>query len=31
MDLAEILIGDRTHYHQKGHSVPVPDTKHGGE
>jgi hypothetical protein len=30
-ELAEILIGDGTHYHQKGHSVPVPDTGHDGE
>jgi len=29
--LAEILIGDGTHYHQKSHSVPVPNTGHGGE
>jgi hypothetical protein len=29
--LAEILIGDVTHYHQKVHSVPVSDTGHGGE
>ena len=29
--LAEILIGDVTHYHQKVHSVPMPDTGHGGE
>jgi hypothetical protein len=29
--LAEILIGDGTHYHQKVHSVSVPDTGHGGE
>jgi hypothetical protein len=29
--LAEILIGDGTHYHQKGHSVPVPDTRHRGK
>jgi hypothetical protein len=29
--LAEILIEDGTHCHQKGHSVPVPDTGHGGE
>lgn len=29
--LAEILIGDVTHYHQKVHSVQVPDTGHGGE
>jgi hypothetical protein len=26
--LAEILIGDGTHYHQKGHAVPVPETGH---
>jgi hypothetical protein len=29
--LAEILIGDGTHDHQKGHSVPVFETGHGGE
>jgi hypothetical protein len=29
--LAKILIGDETHYHQKVHSVPVPDTGNGGE
>jgi hypothetical protein len=29
--LAAILIGDGTHYHQKAHSVPMPDTGHGGE
>jgi hypothetical protein len=29
--LAEILIGDVTHYHQKTHSIAVPDTGHGGE
>jgi hypothetical protein len=29
--LAEILIGDVTHYHQKVHSVPKPDTGRGGE
>jgi len=29
--LAEILIGDGTHYHQKVHSVPAPDAGHGGE
>jgi 3-deoxy-D-arabino-heptulosonate 7-phosphate (DAHP) synthase class II len=29
--LAEILIGDGTHYHQKVHSVPVPYTGHGGK
>lgn len=29
--LAEILIGDGTHYHQKVHSVSTPDTGHGGE
>ena len=29
--LAEILIGDVSHYHQKVYSVPVPDTGHGGE
>ena len=29
--LAGILIGDGTHFHQKGHSVPVPDTGYGGE
>jgi hypothetical protein len=29
--LAEILIGDVNHYHQKVHSVPMPDTGHGGE
>ncbi len=28
--LAEILIGDVTHYHQKGHSIPVPDKPYGG-
>jgi hypothetical protein len=28
--LAEILIGDGTHYHRKGHSVPVPGTRHRG-
>ena len=29
--LAKILIGDVTHYHQKIHSVPIPNTGHGGE
>ncbi len=29
--LAEILIGDGTHYHQKGRSVAVPHRGHGGE
>jgi len=29
--LAEILIGDGNHYHQKGHSIPVPDKGQGGE
>ncbi|MBB3019460.1 hypothetical protein FHR70_002525 [Microvirga lupini] len=29
--LAEILIGDVTHYHQKVHSVPTLDTGRGGE
>jgi hypothetical protein len=29
--LAEILISDATHYHQKVHSMPVPDIGHGGE
>jgi hypothetical protein len=29
--LAEILIGDETHYHQKDRSAPVPDTGHGGD
>jgi hypothetical protein len=29
--LAEILIGDVTHYHQKVHAVPKPETGHGGE
>ena len=28
--LAEILIGDVTHYHQKGHSIPVLNKGHGG-
>jgi len=27
--LAEILIGDVSHYHQKGHSIPVPNKGHG--
>jgi len=29
--LAEILIGDGTHYHQKGHSVLEPGTRHHGK
>jgi len=29
--LAEILIGDATHYHQKVYSVPAADTGRGGE
>jgi len=29
--LAEILIGDVTHFHQKGHSIPVFNKAHGGE
>jgi hypothetical protein len=29
--LAEILIGDGTHDHQKGHSVSTPDIRHRGE
>jgi transcriptional regulator of NAD metabolism len=29
--LAEILIGDGTHYHQKGYSIPASDTGYGGE
>jgi hypothetical protein len=29
--LAEILIGDGTHDHRKGHSVPVPGMGHDGE
>ena len=29
--LAKILIGDVTHYHQKIHSVLIPNTGHGGE
>ncbi|MDG2570660.1 hypothetical protein P7L87_24180 [Vibrio parahaemolyticus] len=29
--LAEILIGDGTHYHQKGHSIPAPETGHHGK
>jgi len=29
--LAKVLIGDVTHYHQKGHSVPAHDTGRGGE
>ncbi|EIM29097.1 hypothetical protein [Microvirga lotononidis] len=29
--LAEILIGDGAHYHQKVHSIPMPDPGHGGE
>jgi len=29
--LAEIVIRDVTHYHLKVHSIPVPDTGHGGE
>jgi hypothetical protein len=29
--LAEILIGDGTHYHQKVHSVRTPDTGHRSE
>ena len=29
--LAEILIGDETHYHQKDLSAPVPDTGNGGD
>ncbi len=28
---AEILISDPTHYHQKVHSVPKPDTGRGSE
>jgi hypothetical protein len=29
--LAQILIGDGTHCHQKSHSVPMPDEGHRGE
>jgi len=29
--LAEILIGDVTHYHQKVPSIPAPATERGGE
>ena len=29
--LAEILIGDATHYHQEGHSAPMPDADHRGD
>jgi hypothetical protein len=29
--LAEILIGDVTHYHQKSHSVSAPDTRNASE
>jgi hypothetical protein len=29
--LAAILVGDVTLYHRRAHSVPSPDSGHGGE
>ncbi len=29
--LAKVLIGDGTHYYREVHSIPAPDTGHGGE